>query len=69
MAVTEYVISYVITLKNAGLSSVLRADISQYLRFTGVSQKECERGINEAIRTKRLIPLKNGKLTLNPRNK
>ena len=63
--VTEYIVTYIVTLKNAGLTSVLRADIIHYLHSVGFNQKKCFRGIDDAIRNKDIIPLSNGKLSLN----
>ena len=67
--VSELIVPYLVTLKNAKIYSVHKADVSQYLTSIGIDRKKIESGINEAVRSKRLLPLKNGKLTLNPRNK
>ena len=65
--VEELVINYMVTRKNAGDPSVQRAEISLYLKSIGINKDNVIKGIDEVLRRKRLLPLQNGKITLNPR--
>ena len=67
--INQLVKNYLIELKNAGLTSFHRAEISIYLKNIGFNSKNSDKSIDALIEIKEIIPLKNGKLTFIPRKK
>ena len=61
--IEDTIVTYMVKLMNDGMTSVLRAEISSYMNSIGI--RGCEDNIDNLIRKKVLLPLKNGKITLN----
>lgn len=63
-AVDDYVLSYMVTLKNKKIIHVLKADVLLYLKDVGFTEEESQKGIKQVLQSGKIILLKNGKLSL-----